>query len=112
MRSSGAFEPARQAATAGGVNAVLTTHVCQCKLDAEVTASARKHGVEDADIQHAWTNAIRLVEYEYNGRNVCWPLDQTATVGCSSSWLSRWTSQPGHPRRPTPADVLRLPEMR
>jgi hypothetical protein len=30
----------------------------------EVTASARKHGIEDADIRHAWTNAIRLVEYD------------------------------------------------
>ena len=34
----------------------------------EVTTSARKHGVLDADIQHAWTNAIRLVEYDYNGQ--------------------------------------------
>ncbi len=33
----------------------------------EVTASARKHGIDDADIQHAWTNAIRLVEYDYDG---------------------------------------------
>lgn len=33
-----------------------------------MTASARKHGIEDADIQHAWTNAIRLVEYDYNGQ--------------------------------------------
>jgi hypothetical protein len=30
----------------------------------EVTTSARKHGMDDADIQHAWTNAIRLVEYD------------------------------------------------
>ena len=29
--------------------------------------SARKHGLEDADIQHAWLNAIRLVEYDYEG---------------------------------------------
>ena len=33
----------------------------------EVTPSARKHEVEDADIQHAWRNALRLVEYEYLG---------------------------------------------
>ena len=33
----------------------------------EVTTSARKHGIDDADIQHAWTNAIRLVEYDYEG---------------------------------------------
>lgn len=32
----------------------------------EVTTSARKHGVDDADIQHAWTNAIRLVEDDYD----------------------------------------------
>lgn len=35
----------------------------------EVTASARKHGVGDADIQHAWTHAIRLVEYDYDGED-------------------------------------------
>lgn len=35
----------------------------------EVPASARKHGIDDADIQHAWTNAIRLVEYDYNGED-------------------------------------------
>ena len=35
----------------------------------EVTPSARKHEVEDADIQHAWRNAMRLVEYEYLGED-------------------------------------------
>ena len=35
----------------------------------EVTPSARKHGVEDADIQHAWRNAMRLVEYECLGED-------------------------------------------
>ena len=35
----------------------------------ELTPSARKHGVEDADIQHAWRNAMRLVEYEYLGED-------------------------------------------
>lgn len=35
----------------------------------EVTPSARKHRVEDADIQHAWRNALRLVEYEYLGED-------------------------------------------
>ncbi len=33
----------------------------------EILGSALKHGVEDADIQHAWLNAIRLVEYDYQG---------------------------------------------
>lgn len=33
----------------------------------QVTASARKHGVSDADILHAWENAMRLVEVDYKG---------------------------------------------
>lgn len=33
----------------------------------EVVGSARKHGVDDADIEHAWVNAMRLIEYEYGG---------------------------------------------
>jgi len=32
--------------------------------DPRVRATAR---VEDADIQHAWPNVIRLVEYDYEG---------------------------------------------
>ena len=35
----------------------------------EVTTSALRHGIDDADIQHAWTNAIRLVEYDYDGED-------------------------------------------
>lgn len=31
----------------------------------EVLRSALKHGIDAADIEHAWTNAIQLVEYEY-----------------------------------------------
>ncbi|MDR3068360.1 MAG: hypothetical protein LBU50_02520 [Cellulomonas sp.] len=34
----------------------------------EIGSSARKHGFTDADILHAWTNAIRTVEYEYDGQ--------------------------------------------
>ena len=33
----------------------------------EIRGSARKHGITDAEIEHAWENAIRLVEYEYDG---------------------------------------------
>ncbi len=33
----------------------------------EIRESAHRHGVGDADILHAWTNAIRLVEYDYDG---------------------------------------------
>lgn len=31
----------------------------------EVTASARKHCIADADILHAWEHALRLVPQEY-----------------------------------------------
>ena len=33
----------------------------------EIVSSARKHGIHDADIDHAWLHATRLVEYEYEG---------------------------------------------
>lgn len=33
----------------------------------EIRGSAREHGISDDEIQHAWDNAIRLVEYEYDG---------------------------------------------
>ncbi|MFD4328328.1 hypothetical protein ACFWQC_27090 [Nocardioides sp. NPDC058538] len=35
----------------------------------EIIGSARKHKVDDADIEHAWDNALRLVEYEYDGED-------------------------------------------
>ena len=35
----------------------------------EVVPSALKHGIDAADIEHAWTSAIRLVEYEYSGED-------------------------------------------
>ena len=33
----------------------------------QILDSARKHGVGGDDILHAWENAIRYVEYEYDG---------------------------------------------
>jgi uncharacterized DUF497 family protein len=36
-------------------------------LTVEIVDAARKHDVSDDDIAHAWDNAIRLVEYEYDG---------------------------------------------
>jgi hypothetical protein len=33
----------------------------------EVWESARKHGIADADMLHAWRNQLRYVELEYNG---------------------------------------------
>jgi uncharacterized DUF497 family protein len=35
----------------------------------EIRESARRHGISDADIQHAWDFALRLVEYEYDGED-------------------------------------------
>lgn len=35
----------------------------------EIRDSARRHGFTEADIMHAWTNALRLVEYEYQGED-------------------------------------------
>lgn len=32
-----------------------------------IRQSALKHGVTAEDIRHAWDNAIRLIEYEYDG---------------------------------------------
>ena len=33
----------------------------------DISESARRHGVDDEDIVHAWESAIRYVEYEYRG---------------------------------------------
>ncbi len=33
----------------------------------EVRQSARKHGVSDDEILHAYENSMRLVEFEYDG---------------------------------------------
>jgi len=33
----------------------------------EILARARRHGIDDLDIEHAWLNSIRLIEYEYQG---------------------------------------------
>ena len=49
------------------VKVTFTCWRCQNSLDAvEIVGSARRHDVDDADIVHAWENAIRYVEYEYS----------------------------------------------
>lgn len=35
----------------------------------DITDSAYKHGVVDADIMHAFDNHIRYIEYEYEGED-------------------------------------------
>lgn len=44
-----------------------------------IVGSARKHGVSDPDILHAWENAIRYVEYEYQDE------DRLLVIGPSGS---------------------------
>jgi uncharacterized DUF497 family protein len=44
----------------------LTAAFCKHGIySGEIRGNARKHGIDDVDIQHAWDNAIRIVEYEY-----------------------------------------------
>lgn len=33
----------------------------------EIADSARLHGISDTSIPHAWENAIKLAEFEYDG---------------------------------------------
>lgn len=50
--------------------ASLPTPACQGSLyDVEIGESARRHHIADADILHAWNNALRLVEYDYHGED-------------------------------------------
>jgi uncharacterized DUF497 family protein len=35
----------------------------------EIRQSARRHGIDDADTQHAWVNAMRLIEYDHDGED-------------------------------------------
>ena len=52
------------------VRATLTRPPRQAILDAvEVAASARKHGIPDADILHAWRNVLRIAEQDYGGES-------------------------------------------
>jgi uncharacterized DUF497 family protein len=35
----------------------------------EIAESARKHGISDDAILHAWENRLREIEYEYDGED-------------------------------------------
>jgi len=35
----------------------------------QVAASARKHGIADADILHAWRNVLRVAEQDHGGES-------------------------------------------
>ena len=34
-----------------------------------IAGSAYRHGVDEVDMWHAWDNALRVVEYEYDGED-------------------------------------------
>jgi uncharacterized DUF497 family protein len=69
----------------------------------EIVQSARKHGVDDTDIVHAYENAIRIVEYEYNGE------DRVLVIGADRTGrLLELVAVPvGEPNRIIHADALR-----
>jgi uncharacterized DUF497 family protein len=48
-------------------------------------ASARKHGIADQDIRHAWEQALRLVEVEHHGEERLLVIGPLATVPCWNS---------------------------
>jgi hypothetical protein len=54
----------------GSSSVNLTSTPPRCKgilYSVEIGWSARRHGIADEDIIHAWEHAVRLVEYDYNG---------------------------------------------
>ena len=69
----------------------------------ELPESALKHGIDEADIRHAWTNAIRLVEYEYGGE------DRLLVIGPGQHgrMLELVAVPPGRPTQVIHADRLR-----
>ncbi|GMA90323.1 hypothetical protein GCM10025869_08520 [Homoserinibacter gongjuensis] len=68
-----------------------------------IAISARKHGISNADILHAWRNAVRLVEYEYVGE------ERLLVIGpdTSGSMLELVAVPVGSPTRVIHADRLR-----
>jgi len=69
----------------------------------EVRESARRHGVEDADIVHAFEQAIRLVEFDYHGE------DRLLVIGTdrAGNLLELVAVPAGEPTRIIHADRLR-----
>ena len=47
----------------------LTPANVKVTLTVDIRDAARRHGVSDAEIQHALDHAIRLVEFEYDGED-------------------------------------------
>ena len=68
----------------------------------EVRQSARKHGIGDADMLHAWRNQLRYIELEYNGQ------PQLLVIGPSHTGaLLELVVPTDEPQRIIHADTLR-----
>ena len=68
----------------------------------EIRASARRHGIADDDMLHAWRNQLRYVQLEYNGEL------QLLVIGPSRSGAQLELVVPvDPPRRIIHADQLR-----
>lgn len=82
----------------------LTPGFCQARLDSvEIAGAAYRHGVTSDDIEHAFENAIRLVEFEYDGE------DRLLVIGPDSAGrlLEPVAVPTGRPTRIIHADLLR-----
>lgn len=64
----------------------------------EIEGSAHDHGIEDADILHAWRNHLRYVLLEYHGELQYLAIGPTAAERYWS-WSSRPTSRSGSSTR-------------
>ena len=69
----------------------------------KIRRSARKHSVTEDDAEHAWRNAIRLVEFEYDGE------DRLLVIGpdTTGQLLELVAVPAADPDRIIHADVLR-----
>jgi uncharacterized DUF497 family protein len=72
-------------------------------LTAQIVGSARKHGVTDDNIAHAWNHAIRHVEYENDGE------ERLLVIGPDQQgrMLELVAVPAGNPTRVIHADLLR-----
>jgi len=60
-----------------------------------IEESARKHGIEDADILHAIRNPLRYLEQEYGGESRRLVLGADRAGSCWRSWWCRCMSRSG-----------------
>jgi hypothetical protein len=52
----------------------------------EIAESARRRGIDTEDILHAWDNAIRYVEFDYEGEDRLLVIGGDRRTAACSSW--------------------------